>query len=130
LFENTNATPQSNPTTINSGIKIRPRDMPDDFAATSSYLSPRFPKVISEANKTVKDNANGTKVSEEYHNSLRITLNSKPLPARSSIYFHKNCIINTNIDNVNVMSSGGKKDFMTNLSSFFIVVLLFFVQLL
>ena len=61
----------------------------------------------------------GTKVRAKWYRSSPSTLKSRPLPASSSTYIHRNCrmrMIST-IKNVNI--SGPINDFNKNLSTFF-----------
>jgi len=46
------------------GFIIRRSEIPDAFIATSSYCSPRFPKVISDDKRMANGSASGTKVEE------------------------------------------------------------------
>jgi len=56
-------------TTIINGRIILQREMPADFIATSSYLSPKLPRVIMEASKTASGRAIGTRVTNIYQRS-------------------------------------------------------------
>ena len=47
--------------TTKSGRINRSRDIPADFIATNSKLSPRLPNVISEESKTASGSASGTR---------------------------------------------------------------------
>ena len=111
--------PISNTATTAIGSIIRLTDMPPAFIATSSYFSPKLPIVMIEANSTAIGNAIGTKVAEAYISSSAITPNSNPLPTKSSIYFHTNCISSTNTAMANVSNSGPRKDFSMSRSIFF-----------
>ena len=59
-FENIKATPQIKRLTIKSGRIKRSNEMPEDFTATNSRLSPRFPNVINDESKTASGKASGT----------------------------------------------------------------------
>ena len=82
--------PQINMLTINKGRIKRKREIPADLMATSSNLSPRFPKVIIDESKTASGNANGTRVAETYPINFPMVKKSKPLPTISSIHNQKN----------------------------------------
>ena len=106
------------------GIITLRKEMPPALMAMSSYFSPKLPIVMMEAKRTAMGNAIGTNVAEAYKSSWAMTLNSNPLPTKSSIYFQTNCISSTNTAMANVSRSGPKKDFNISLSSFFIYYLL------
>jgi hypothetical protein len=46
--------------TMKRGRMNRNKEIPADFMATSSKLSPRFPNVINDESKTANGNAKGT----------------------------------------------------------------------
>src|SRR6478672_1117062 len=81
--------------TTKSGRINRNNGIPADFMATSSKLSPRFPKVIMDESKSERGNASGTAVAATNPINLKMVNTSSPLPTRSSIYNQKNCITNT-----------------------------------
>jgi hypothetical protein len=54
-----------------------------------------------------------------YHINLQTVAKSNPFPTKSSIYFHKLCIINTKNAMKKVIMKGPIKDFIISLSSFF-----------
>jgi len=94
--------------------------MPDDFIAMSSKVSPRFPNVIIEEMRMAIGIANASKEALAYQRNWPIVIKSSPLPTRSSMYFHKVCIINTKRAIKKVAIKGPKKDFSMSLSNFFI----------
>lgn len=93
--------------------------MPDDLMATSSKVSPRFPNVIKEDNKTDNGNARGISVALRYNMNLKMVDVSTPLPTKSSIHNQKNCIINTNTVMKKIATNGPINDFIISLSNFF-----------
>jgi hypothetical protein len=66
--------------------------MPAAFIAVSSKFSPKFPKVISEANKIAKGKAIGTSEKIAYKKNSANTDQPIPFPTNSATCFHKNCI--------------------------------------
>ena len=76
--------------------------------------------MFMEANSVEIGSAMGTKVADAYISNSMMTPNSSPLPTRSSIYFHTNCISRTKTAMAKVSSSGPRKDFSMRRSSFFI----------
>ena len=107
-------------TTRVMGIMTRLMEMPPAFIATSSYFSPKLPMVIMEAKRTAMGSAMGTKVAAAYINNSAITLNSSPLPTRSSTYFHTNCISSTKTAMAKVSTNGPMNERSMRRSSFFI----------
>ena len=93
--------------------------MPADLKETNSKCSPRFPKVIIEANKTASGNAKGTMLAAEYIRNSAIMYHSIPLPNISSTQSQINCINNTNTDIKKVRTNGPIKEINKNLVSFF-----------
>ena len=65
LFEKKNAPMHTMAMNIVSERMMRNSEMPADFMASSSKLSPKLPNVISDANKMANGSANGTEVSDE-----------------------------------------------------------------
>ena len=59
------------------------------------------------------------KLAEAKNNSLATRYHSSPLPTRSSMYFHKNCITSTNRVIKNVTANGPTKLLSSSLSIFF-----------
>ena len=90
------------------GFNILQRERPEDFIATSSYLSPKFPIVIMEAKRIESGKAIGTRVAQAYVIISKITDHSNPLPTICSIFFQRNCNNNTNIAMEKVSSQGPK----------------------
>ena len=79
---------------------------PNELIAVISEFSASFPVSIMDANKTANGNASGIKVMVEYHNNSMIIDHSKPLPIKSSTYFHRNCINRMRITTKNVKKNG------------------------
>src|SRR5438046_3748787 len=98
------------------------KEMPEDLMATNSKFSPSFPNVIIEDNKIAMGNASVTKVALAYTKNFPSVSASNPLPTRSSIYFHKVCIIKTNRVIKNVTMKGPIKALRMSLSNFLITV--------
>lgn len=106
------------PLTKNNGLINLSKEIPADLIATSSKLSPRFPKVINEDNNTARGNARGTKTALWYKINSRIKLAPSPFPTKSSIYNQKNCMMSTSNVIKNVAIKGPTKAFTISLSSF------------
>ena len=70
---------------IKSGRMKRSRGIPADLMATSSKVSPRFPKVMMEESKTARGKASGTSVAQTYNIKVPMVIISRPLPTISSI---------------------------------------------
>ena len=104
--------------TKNKGRINRNKEIPDDLIATSSKLSPSFPNVIIDESNMAIGSARVTKVALAYTRNFKSVTMSRPLPTRSSIYFHNICIMNTNNVMKNVAIKGHKKAFKISLSSF------------
>jgi len=98
----------------------RNNEMPADFMATSSKLSPRFPNVINDESKTANGRANGTSAAVWYHVNSRMIPVLNPFPTKSSIHNQKNCMINTKSVIKNVATNGPMNAFIINISSFLI----------
>jgi hypothetical protein len=98
------------------------REIPEDFIATNSNLSPRFPNVIMEEINIAIGMANINIEALAYHKNLQIVIKSRPLPTKSSIYFHRVCIINTKKATKNVIMNGPINERTISLSNFFIMV--------
>jgi len=56
-----------------------------------------------------------------YQRNCNMVIISRPLPTRSSIYFHSICIINTKNAMKNVTIKGPIKDLKISMSNFFII---------
>jgi hypothetical protein len=56
-----------------------------------------------------------------YQRNWPMVAKSRSLPTRSSMYFHKLCIISTNNAIKNVATKGPINDFRMSLSNFFII---------
>jgi hypothetical protein len=115
-----NVTPHNKITTKKRGRIKRINDIPEDFNATSSKLSPSLPKVIIEESNMAIGIASITMVALAYIMNWVSVKKSRPLPTRSSIYFQRVCIIRTNSAIKNVAMNGHMNAFKTNLSNFFI----------
>ena len=99
-------------------LKNRKREIPLAFAEVSSEFSPNFPIVIMLLRRIARGSALGMRVEDVYQiNRNRFSL-SIPLPIRSSMYTHKNCMMSTNQANKNVMINGPTYCFNTYQSSF------------
>jgi hypothetical protein len=94
--------------------------MPDDFIATSSKLSPSLPNVIIDERRIAIGKASITIVALAYRINWPNVNISNPLPTRSSIYFHRVCIINTKSAIKNVPRKGQKKALRISISNFLI----------
>ena len=115
---NKNVIMQSNTVTHTNGRINLSNDMPADFIATSSKLSPRLPKVMIDEMRIAIGIARVESVALAYHTNFMIVINGNPLPTRSSMYFHNVCIINTKNAIKNVTINGPRKDFRISLSNF------------
>ena len=107
-------------------------EMPEDLIATNSKLSLKFPKVIMDEIKMAIGIASISNEALAYQINCAIVIKSSPFPTKSSIYFHKLCIINTKNPMKKVMMKGPINDFNISLSNFFIMftVLLQYVAIL
>ena len=63
----------------------RNKEIPADFIATSSKLSPRFPNVINDESNTANGSAKGTNTALWYQMNSKITPVLNPFPTKSSI---------------------------------------------
>ena len=113
--------PQSRMDTNVSGRKKRNSEIPDDLMATSSKLSPRLPSVIIEDIKMAMGIASVSREALAYHKNSPMVSKSRSLPTRSSMYFHRLCIISTKNAIKNVAINGPMKDVRISLSIFFII---------
>ena len=104
-----------------SGRIKRNKEIPEDLMATNSKLSPRLPNVIIEEIRIAMGMARVNKEALTYHKNCPMVIKSKPLPTRSSMYFHRLCIIKTKNAIKNVAINGPIKDLIMSLSSFFII---------
>ena len=86
------------------------KGFPIEFRAVNSDFSDKFPVSIIEAKSTANGRAIGINVIVEYHNNSKTILNSRPLPIKSSIYFHRNCINKITITIENVKKKGSIND--------------------
>ena len=68
---------------------------------------------------TAIGNAKGTTLADKKKISLASIKVSKPLPTKSSMYFHKNCMISTNKAIKKVSTNGPKKERTNKISIFF-----------
>ena len=108
--------------TISKGRMKRSREIPADLIATSSKLSPKLPKVMMEEISMASGSASGIAVAVTYNVSSKMLARSRPLPTRSSMYFQKNCITNTNSVMKKVAINGPTNDLRISLSSFLITI--------
>ena len=115
-----NARPASNIEIINRGLVKRSSPIPADLIATSSKVSPRFPKVIIDESNTASGRASGTRVALNKAISRTMSIPSIPLPTKSSIHSQKNWMINTNSVIKKVAMNGPIKERMMSISSFLI----------
>lgn len=99
-------------------LKKRNKEIPLALAEVSSEFSPNFPIVIILLNSIAKGRALGIRVDEVYHINLNKFSLSIPLPIRSSIYTHRNCMIRTNHANRKVIIKGPTYCLTTYQSSF------------
>jgi len=106
----------------NIGLMKRNNEMPDDFIATNSNLSPIFPNVIIEEIKIAIGIASRIMEALAYHRNSHIVKKSRPFPTKSSIYFHNICIINTKNAIKKVAINGPIKDRRISLSNFLIII--------
>lgn len=101
------------------GAIILKSETPEDFKASNSRFSARFPKVIKDDSRTDKGRARGTSVAVVYKRNSAMTLNSSPFPIRSSMYFHRNCMRSIKTTKKKVRINGPMKDFITRRCNFF-----------
>jgi len=94
--------------------------MPEDFIEVSSLLSAKFPMVIIDENNTAMGKAKGIRFANVKKSSLRMTKTSTPLPIRSSMYFHTNCISKNSMAITKVITKGPIKDLIINVLIFLI----------
>jgi hypothetical protein len=113
--------PHSNTENHIRGLIKRSSEMPEDFIATNSKLSPRLPKVMIEEISMAIGIANIRSDALAYHKNCPIVSRSRSLPTRSSMYFHRLCIINTNNAIKKVTTKGPINDLRISLSNFFII---------
>jgi len=106
-------------TNINGRIK-RNREMPDDFTATSSKLSPRLPNVMMDEIKMAMGIDKVRSDALAYQRNVMMVEKPRPLPTTSSTYFHKLCINSTKNAMKNVATKGPMNDLSISLSNFFI----------
>src|SRR6478609_6769246 len=74
---------------------------------------------MMDASSMASGSASGTRVTATYTISLKITVHSSPFPARSSMYFHRNCIRSTNSEMKKVMMNGPMNVLITKVLIFF-----------
>ena len=96
-------------------------EIPEDLMATNSKLSLKFPKVIMDEIKMAIGIASINSDALAYQINCAIVIKSSPFPTKSSIYFHKLCIINTKNPMKKVMMKGPINDYNISLSNFFIM---------
>jgi len=66
---------------------------------------------MMDESKIASGNAIGTRRADAYTTNSKITVHSSPFPARSSMYFHKNCINKIKREIKKVRTRGPKYDF-------------------
>ena len=113
--------PLSNTATHISGRIKRNNEIPEDLIATSSKLSPRLPNVMIEDIRMAIGIASVSREALAYQRNLPIVIRSRSLPTRSSMYFHRLCIINTKKAMKNVAINGPINDRRISWSNFFII---------
>ena len=101
-------------------------EMPAALMAVSSELSPRLPNVISEESRMASGRACGTSIKPMYQKNCAITSIEIPLPMRSSIYRHRNCIISTNWQMKKVPMKRSPNCLAINMSNFLILNISFY----
>ena len=94
-------------------------EMPEALMAVSSLLSPRLPNVMSDESRIARGSACGTSMSAMYQKNCAMTSMVRPLPMSSSIYLHRNCIINTNWQMKNVPTKSSPNCLAMKISNFF-----------
>lgn len=87
-------------------LKNRKREIPLALAEVNSEFSPNLPIVIILLKSIASGRALGIRVEEVYQTKRSKFSVSIPLPIRSSMYTHKNCIMSTNQANKNVIING------------------------
>ena len=105
---------------INIGRINLSNDIPEDFIATNSNLSPILPKVIMDDSKMDMGNAYGTSVTLAYKTNLDTVNKSSPFPTRSSTYFQMIWIMKIISETKNEARKGQKNSFRMSLSNFLI----------
>ena len=95
----------SNDTNI-KGRMNRKSEMPDDLIATNSKLSPKLPNVMIDEIKIAMGMAKVRNVAPANSTNFPMIISSRSFPTKSSIYFHKFCIINTKNVMKNVATNG------------------------
>lgn len=104
-----------------SGRIKRNKEMPEDLIATNSKLSPKLPKVMMEEIRIAIGIARINKEALAYHKNFPMVNKSRSFPTKSSMYFQRLCIINTNNAIKNVAINGPINDLNISLSNFFII---------
>ena len=104
--------------TYNNGFINLKREIPADFMATISNVSPKLPKVMMLDNNIAIGMANGKPCKTTKPISLMNVVKFKPLPTISSIYNQKNCKVSIKIANRKVAKKGPINARITNISNF------------
>jgi len=120
LLANKNANPLIKMAMTNKGRIKRKSGIPAALIATSSKLSPRFPKVMIEENSKESGRAVGTQKSVTNPTNFNTVSISKPFPTKSSMYNQKNCMVSTNKEMAKAPIKGPMKDLIIRISSFLI----------
>ena len=95
-----------------NGLIIFNSEIPEDFMATNSLCSAKFPKVMSDDNSTASGNAIGTSAALAYPRICMIIPSERPFPTSSSMYRQRKFISNTNTAIRKVAIKGPIKDFI------------------
>jgi hypothetical protein len=74
-----------------------------------------------EANSMASGKASGTSPKDAYVSNSATIFHSNPLPTKSSMYFHRNCISRINTQMKKVIKKGPRKLLITNRCNRFIV---------
>ena len=88
------------------------------FMATSSKLSPKFPKVIMEENSKANGSAVVKVLTETRPINSKMVKRSSPFPTKSSMYNQKNCIVSTNIQMAKAAKNGAMNARRISMSNF------------
>jgi len=118
LFANKNAIPERKMVKTKTGRIKRINGIPAAFIATSSKLSPKFPKVIIEENNKERGNERVMVLMATSPTNCIIIKKSKPLPTKSSMYNQKNCMVSTKVVMVSAAKKGPIKAFRISMSNF------------
>ena len=118
LLANKNAMPAKKIVKINKGRMNRTSGIPAALMATSSKLSPKFPKVMMEEKSKAKGRAVVKVLTETSPTNCKMVNKSNPLPTKSSMYSQKNCIVSTKVEIVSAARKGPIKALRISMSNF------------